>query len=102
MKAVEMMKKAIKDSELNGYKWTADKNGLHWSYGVDFNFKAYESGDGVMVYRFRDPRADVQARACTVPDELKEFLDDDLFCEDADTAIYKAAMKIIRRANDFY
>jgi hypothetical protein len=24
--------KAIKDSELNGYKWTITENGLHWSY----------------------------------------------------------------------
>ena len=37
--------KAIKESNLNGYKWTITaEGGLHWSYGVDFEFEGHEDG----------------------------------------------------------
>ena len=38
----------IKESELNGYKWTITPNGLKWSYGEEFIFSTspIEDGDG--------------------------------------------------------
>lgn len=103
MKAVAMMKQAIKDSELHGYKWTADKEGLHWEYlDVTFKFRFYKDADDCTVYEFFNSEADVRARACVVTGELEQFIDDDLFFGDADKAIYKAARAIIRRAYYYF
>lgn len=34
--------RAIKDSDLKGYKWTIIENGIQWSYGVTFTFEIQE------------------------------------------------------------
>lgn len=101
MKAVEMMKRAIKDSDLNGYKWTADKRGLHWSYGVDFTFRIMVSG--TTVVKFEDENSGIYTAVCVVP-ESDAWLVDSYhdFDTDIDLAIYHAACKAIATANHMY
>lgn len=97
MKTVAMMKQAIKESKLNGYKWTADKNGLHWSYGVDFKLHISKEVNNEYVM-FEDEEAGVKCAVCI--DE--RFADGSLFVATYDEAIYKAALGIIAKANYLY
>lgn len=103
MKAIAMMKKAIKDSELNGHKWTADKNGLHWSYlDTVFTLSIYPEGDSKIV-KFKDENTDEQRYTVLVPQEDAWLVDSyHDFATDIDEAIYWAARKIIKRANYVY
>lgn len=99
MKAVAMMKKAIKDSELNGYKWTADKKGLHWEY-CNVNFTITIDEEPGMV-KFEDENTGVYATSFKEDDEQMRNLIPE-FCETYDEAIYTAAKMIIRKANNRY
>ena len=96
------MKKAIKDSDLKGFKWTADKNGLHWEYlDIVFRFSGRKEWDECVMYSFKDWQTGIGGRAWVVTGDMLKYLDDD-FCADAETAIYKAAMKTIAIANRLY
>lgn len=101
MKAVAMMKKAIKDSDLKGYKWSADKKGLHWSYGIDFDFMI--GNDGGDFVGFVDPAADIDVMVFIVPASDGWLIDiSHDFVGNADDGVYWAAKKMIAKANALY
>lgn len=103
MKAVEMMKKAIKDSELNGYKWTANKNGLTWSYGVQFDIEITDEETGNKMVRFEDKNSGCEVVTFTVTEEDAWLVDSyHDFNTTIDEAIYWAARKMIKKANNLY
>ena len=104
MKAVEMMKKAINDSELNGLKWKADKTGLHWEY-CDITFEFYDEvlPDGSRQVSFKDNDAGTSVIVFIVPEHQKWLVDGYHDFElDVDEAIYWAARKMISKANYLY
>ena len=102
-KAVEMMKKAIKDSELNGYKWTADKTGLHWNYGADFGIKITKDEAGVPMVKFEDDNTGESVSTFIIPETDAWLMDDThYFLLTVDEAIYWAARKMISKANYMY
>lgn len=45
MQIRKSMMNGIKESDLNGYKWSVTSNGLKWSYGEEFNFNLSEKDD---------------------------------------------------------
>lgn len=92
--------KAIKESDLNGYKWTITENGLHWSYlskNEQFTFGNHEEADGsantLVVF---DHLGDVFVRIWYGTDR---FITD---CETLTEAYYLATKKTIRQANYLY
>lgn len=100
MKAVEMMNKAIKDSAKGSYKWTANKNGLHWGYlDIDFAFTVVENNDGKQ-FMFEDECSGVRAITFTVAPENSWLVDSyDWFKQDdEDGAVYRAARRVIEQA----
>lgn len=103
MKKVEMMKKAIAASKNPAWKWTADANGLHWSYGVDFTLtiEPEPAEEGSYKVKFEDERAGVRVVVFTTKDD---FLYDGYhdFVATVDEAIYWAAVKIIHKAEYLY
>lgn len=103
MKKVAMMKRAIATSTNPAYKWTADKNGLHWSYGVDFilTVEAEPAEEGSYKVTFEDERAGVKVVVFTTKND---FLYDGYhdFVATVDEAIYWAAVHIIRKAEYLY
>lgn len=104
MKAVEMMKKAIRDSELCGYKWTADKNGLHWEYcNVNFDLTIKKDELGSDMVEFEDKHTGESVCTFPVSEELAWLCDDcHDFARTFDEAIYWAARKMIKKANYCY
>lgn len=104
MKAVEMMRKAIKDSELNGWKWTADKTGLHWEY-LDSTFEFFDETmpDESRQVRFKDNDTGVTSLVFVVPESQRWLVDGyHDFETDINEAIYWAARKMISKANYLY
>lgn len=102
MKTVQIMKKAIKDSDLKGYKWTADRKGLHWSYGVDFKFST-DNICGDKEYKFEDENSGVHACVYVVKENDYWLCDEyNDFVKTAEEAVYWAARKIIVKANSLY
>ena len=103
MKAVEMMKRAINDSDLNGFKWTADKKGLHWSYGVDFDLEIDPCEPDSTVVKLVDNNSGIEAIVIVVP-ESDAWLVDNYhdFDTDINSAIYHAARRAIVTANHMY
>lgn len=107
MKAVVMMKKAINDSNLNGYRWTADKNGLHWEYcNTNFDLTIEKDEIGSDIVKFEDKQTGESV--CTFPVNEEDawlcdgpYADHD-FLRTFDEAIYWAARKMIAKANYCY
>lgn len=44
------IREGIKESELNGYKWTITADGLEWSYGESFEFIEEEHDDIILLF----------------------------------------------------
>lgn len=88
--------KAIKDSELNGYKWTITENGLRWSYfsenDGEFTFDANTEAEMLIVH---GPYCDMAA-IWYEPGE--KYAD----CETLADAYYQATKTTIRKANYIY
>lgn len=105
MKAVEMMKKAIRDSKVNEgcWKWKATKAGLDWEYcDIRFNFSIFDELENKVV-KFEDPVSDVSAVVIVATEEqawLCNGYHD--FVKTVDEAIYWAARKMIASANSLY
>ena len=104
MKTIQIMEKAINDSDLNGYKWTANKNGLHWSYGVDFTLTIETDCFGETVVYIGDKNTDVYICVSVVNREKDDWLCDEYhdFVKTREDAIYWATRKIIAKANRLY
>lgn len=105
MKAVEMMKQAIKDSEYKGYhKWTAKRDGLHWDYmTILFKLTVEEDQVGYVYAKLIDEDTHENA-VVFVANEGDEWLCDEYheFVKTVDEAIYWATRKMIYRASQVY
>lgn len=102
MKTVEMMKKAIKESAQSDYKWTANKDGLHWDYlNVEFKFEIFSEGDAY-GFGFVNQESGVRAMTWLIPEVdywVVEPDNYDFFKEDdKEAAIFWAAKKVIEKA----
>ena len=103
MRAVAMMRQAIKDSNLNGLKWTADKEGLHWEYlDITFALKVETEESGYTCAKFTDgiEKSTVFVLKPDEPDFLVDSYHD--FVRTVDQAIYWAARHMISKANYLY
>lgn len=99
-----MMKKAIKDSELNGWKWTANKNGLKWEY-LDVEFKLLvDDLEGHKRAELINEESGCRALVFVIDNPEDDFLVDDYheFEKNMDDAIYWATRKIISKANRLF
>ena len=98
---IKAMKVGIKNSELRSYKWTADKNGLHWSYGVDFNLNMNPSLTGC-EYVLEDPNTGVN---CVVFTDADYWLSDNTYffpLYDDFRAVTCLTERLIKLANYVY
>lgn len=98
---IKAMKEGIKNSDMHGYKWSADKTGLHWSYGVDFDFTVdpYLSGCN---YALEDPRSGVR---CDVFTDAEYWLSDNTYffpLYDDFHAVTVLTERLIKLANYVY
>ena len=87
--------KAIKDSDLNGYKWTITENGLRWSYLSEnelFTFDTTTENDFLIVH---GPYCDM---ASIWYEQGEKYAD----CETLTEAYYLATKATIRKANYIY
>lgn len=103
MKAVAMMRQAIKDSDLKGLKWTADKDGLHWEYlDITFALTVERKEEGSLRATFTDgfEESIVFVLEPNEPDWLADSYHD--FVRTVDQAIYWAARHMISKANYLY
>ncbi|MBQ8331158.1 MAG: hypothetical protein IJX94_01495 [Clostridia bacterium] len=88
--------KAIKDSELNGYKWTITENGLRWSYlsenDGEFTFDENYEAEFLVVH----------GPYCKMA--MIWFSENDRFadCKTLTDAYYLATKATIRKANSIY
>lgn len=104
MAQVEMMRKAIKDSRLDGWKWTANKNGLKWEY-LDIEFTLIVGDlEGHERAELIDEQTGCRIIVFVIDNPNDEFLVDDYhdFEKNIDDAIYWATRKIITKANRLY
>lgn len=91
----EAIARAIKESDLNGYKWTILPNGLHWSYlseGEDFIFDTTSEEDFLIV---RGP-------CCSMAEIWYEKGERFADCETLTEAYYLATKATIAKANHIY
>ena len=104
MKKVAMMKKALAASKNPAWKWTADANGLHWSYGVDFTLTISKSPFGETEVSFEDENSGTAVMVCVINREQDAWMIDGYhdFVRTADEAMYWAAVKMIRKAEYLY
>lgn len=82
---------AIKDSELNGYKWTITKNGLKWSY-MDEEFTFDTPEENILTVKNR------YSTFATIWYEDCKYAD----CKTLTEAYYLATKATIREANYAY
>lgn len=91
------IQQGIKESELNGYKWTITTNGLKWSYcDVEFTFKLTEIDD-------EEKYLTVHVKGCN--EMFVGIIIDNSRWADANTiedAYRKATRATIRKANNTY
>lgn len=99
MKIVQIMQRAIKDSELHGYKWTAHKEGLQWEYGDNFLLTYNKE-----MVQFESPTTGVYVYVGIVSKEKDIWLCDKYhdFVKTQEEAIYWATRKMIAKANYLY
>ena len=85
--------KAIKESNLNGYKWEIieNGNGLKWSYGVEFKFAVYEKEGCISV------KNNYYTVGCVTFGDGK--YDN---CKTLEEAYYLVTKQAIRTANNLY
>ena len=83
---------AIKDSELNGYKWTINENGLGWSY-CDTEFAFDTSEEHILTVR-----GSFCTMACIWYEQGDKYAD----CETLTEAYYLATKAAIAKANYIY
>ena len=98
---IKAMKVGIKYSDLHGYKWTADKNGLHWSYGVDFDIIRKQSLTGC-IYILKDRQCGFR---CYVATDVAYWLSDNTYffpLYDDFHAVIVLTQRLIKLANMVY
>jgi hypothetical protein len=87
--------KAIKESDLKGYKWTITENGLRWSYltgeNEEFTFDSRTEADFLLVH---GPFCNMAA----IWYEDAKYAD----CKTLTEAYYLATKATIRKANSIY
>lgn len=95
-----VIKKAIKESNLNGYKWTIKGNKLFWSYLTKEYFEiktgvVSESNIQFVKVIYKNPILEDETFICIFVG------DDDLICDakTIDEAIEKAVKQTIKKAN---
>lgn len=87
----EIIKKAINDSELNGYKWTIKSNKLIWSYlDVEFDIEIKKEENVKIIH---DGETFIYILVGN------EFYNDAKTIEDG---LYKAIKGTIRKANNLF
>jgi hypothetical protein len=92
------IQKAIKDSDLNGYKWTITKKGLRWSYcDVEFTFHYDPETNFLQVY---DAPGVIVDEAPFIGLLIGDHSWDD--AKDIEEAYYKATKATISKANYLY
>lgn len=96
MELKNAVRNAIKESELNGHKWTATKDGLKWSYGVEFIFRVSEA-DGDTYIEVIDKCSGLRAGYSIVGANTA-------YCDSDDLAngFFLATRRAIRCANRTY
>ena len=84
--------KAIKESDLNGYKWTITENGLRWSY-LDTEFTFDTTEEHILTVKGGYCRM-----ACIWYEQGEKYAD----CETLADAYYLATKATIKKANYIY
>lgn len=87
----------IKESKLNGYKWTITENGLKWSYGEEFTFSIEEYVDDDDYCLIVKAVQTGMEMACLLVGSSR-WAD----CRTAEEAYQMATRQTIRRANNWY
>lgn len=90
------IQKAIKDSDLNGYKWTITENGLRWSYLTGEN--EVFTFDTTTEENFLTVRGPFCEMAGIWYEENERWAD----CKTLTEAYYLATKATIRKANYIY
>lgn len=86
--------KAIKESDLNGYKWTITEHGLKWSYGEEFTFDT-TSEENILMVRANSSRKYMAVIWYKKDDKFAD-------CKTLVEAYYLATKATIRKANRIY
>ena len=112
MKKVEIMKQAIKDAanneNMNGWKWEAKRDGLHWEYletvfHMTIETKTEDIGTCTHCVSFEDKQTGERVYVLVVSDSEKWLCDSyHDFVTSIEDAIYWAARKMIKKANYIY
>lgn len=89
------IQKAIKESELNGYKWTITENGLHWSYLSENEQFTFDNKTEENILIVRGP----YCMMAIIWYEKGEKLAN---CETLTEAYYLATKATIQKANNIY
>ena len=88
--------KAIKESELNGYKWTITPNGLKWSYcDIAFTFEEHMETTGETTLFVYDEYDNANVFVWYGEDKYSD-------CKTLPEAYYIATKSVIRKANNIY
>ena len=85
--------KAIKESDLNGYKWAVTPNGLGWSY-CDVNFTFWHDPEKNIFHVYDDNDASF----------VTLLIGEEFYCDakNLEEAYYKATRETIYKANYLY
>lgn len=104
MNSIELMNKAINDSNTTSYQWVATGNRLYWSYGVDFEIRIDTDSSGNKEVIFRNEETDISVCVSVVSRKEDMWLCDSYhdFVATLDDAIYWAARKIISKAERLF
>lgn len=92
----EAITKAIKESDLNGYKWTITENGLRWSYLSENEIFTFDTASAKDILAVRDPHG--HAFTYIWYEQGEKYAD----CETLTEAYYLATKATIRKANHIY
>jgi hypothetical protein len=87
--------KAIKESELNGYKWTITENGLRWSYLSENEMFVFDTTTEENFLTVHGPAFDM---AGIWYEQGEKYAD----CETLAEAYYLATKATIKKANYLY
>lgn len=91
------MMNGIKESDLNGYKWSVTSNGLKWSYGEEFNFTLSEKDDdGDQILTVKAVQSKMKITNIWIGDSF--YCD----CSSIEEAYKLATRRTIRNANLIY
>lgn len=95
-----VMKRAIQKAARNNYyKWTPTATGLKWGY-LETVFEMVENPDGCPGIEFIDQ--DTGVRASVFITDMEFLIDGYDFVSSYEDALFRAAYKIIRKAEYLY